>query len=59
MYKHVAKIHNGRKIGVILLGVWLILTGIIQVFGIQILLIDTILALLAVATGTLFLLSGK
>lgn len=59
MYKHVAKFHNGRKIGVILLGIWLILTGIIQVFGIHIPFVDTLLALMAIVTGTLLLFSGK
>ena len=59
MYKHVAKFHNGQNIGVILLGVWLVLTGIMQVFSIPVPFIDTLLALLAIAAGVFLLLSGK
>jgi len=59
MYKHVAKFQNGRKIGVILLGVWLVLTGIMQVFSISIPFIDTLLALLAIAAGAFLLFGGK
>jgi len=59
MYKHVAKFHHGREIGIILLGVWLILTGIMQIFSLQIPFINTILAVLAIAAGALILFSRK
>ncbi|PKM71779.1 MAG: hypothetical protein CVU91_12275 [Firmicutes bacterium HGW-Firmicutes-16] len=59
MYKHVEKSHRGREIGIIVLGVWLTLTGVMQVFSLQIPFINTMLALLAIAAGVLLLFSRK
>lgn len=47
-----------KKMGMLLLGVWLILTGLMAVFSIQIPYIGTILGVLALAAGALILL-GK
>jgi hypothetical protein len=45
-----------KNLGMILLGAWLILTGLLQVVSIPIPAIGTILAVLAVAAGVLILL---
>ena len=45
-----------RNPGMILLGIWLILTGLLPVLGIAMAGIDVLLALLAIATGVLILL---
>ncbi|MFO7945061.1 MAG: hypothetical protein R6U51_12255 [Anaerolineales bacterium] len=45
-----------KNLGMLLLGIWLILTGLLQVFTISIPAIGTILALLAIAAGVLILL---
>ena len=45
-----------KKLGMLLLGIWLIVTGLLQVVSIQIPAIGTILALLAIAAGVLILL---
>ncbi len=47
-----------KKLGMTLLGTWLIVTGLLQVVSIPIPAIDTLLALLAIAAGALILL-GK
>jgi len=45
-----------KSLGMLLLGIWLIVTGLLQVFSIPISGIGTIRALLAVAAGILILL---
>lgn len=45
-----------KNLGMLLLGIWLIATGLLQVVSIQIPAIGTILALLAIAAGVLILL---
>jgi uncharacterized membrane protein YccF (DUF307 family) len=45
-----------RKMGMLLLGIWLILTGLLQVVSIQIPHIGIILGILAIAAGGLILL---
>lgn len=45
-----------RKLGMILLSIWLILTGLLQVVSIEIPGIGTIMAILAIAAGVLILL---
>lgn len=45
-----------RNIGMLLLGIWLILTGLLQITSISIAGIGPILALLAIAAGVLILL---
>ena len=45
-----------RSMGMLLLGIWLILTGLLQVVSIPIPAIGTLLALLAIAAGVLILL---
>jgi hypothetical protein len=47
-----------KKSGLTLLGIWLILTGLLQVFSIQIPYIGIILSILAICAGGLLLL-GK
>ena len=44
-----------RNTGMLLLGIWLILTGLLQVVSISIPGIDSILALLAIVAGILIL----
>ena len=44
-----------RNVGMLLLGIWLILTGLLQVASISIPGIGPILALLAIAAGVLIL----
>lgn len=44
-----------KNLGMILLGIWLILTGLMQVFNISIPAIDIIMAILAIAAGVLIL----
>jgi uncharacterized membrane protein YccF (DUF307 family) len=45
-----------KKLGMILLGIWLILTGLLQVANIQIPDIGIVLGILAIAAGGLILL---
>ena len=45
-----------RSLGMLLLGIWLILTGLLQVVSIAIPAIGSLLALLAIAAGVLILL---
>ena len=45
-----------KHLGMLLLGIWLIVTGLLQVVSIHIPAIGTILALLAIAAGVLILL---
>ena len=45
-----------KNLGFLLLGIWLIVTGILQVVTISIPAIGTILAILAIAAGVLILL---
>ena len=45
-----------KNLGMLLLGIWLIVTGLLQVTSIHIPAIGTILALLAIAAGVLILL---
>ncbi|HEY5585916.1 MAG TPA: hypothetical protein VIK78_15675 [Ruminiclostridium sp.] len=44
-----------QKLGMLLLGIWLIMTGLLQVVSIPIPAIGTILAILAIAAGALIL----
>ena len=44
-----------QKLGMLLLGIWLIMTGLLQVVSIPIPAIGTILAILAIAVGALIL----
>ncbi|MBK5252187.1 MAG: hypothetical protein JJE29_06095 [Peptostreptococcaceae bacterium] len=45
-----------KKLGMLLLGIWLIMTGLVQVVQVPIPAIGMILALLAMAAGALILL---
>ena len=45
-----------KRLGMVLLGIWLILTGLLQVVSIPIPAIGTIMAILAIAAGVLILL---
>jgi len=45
-----------KKLGMLLLGIWLIMTGLLQVVSVPIPAIGVILALLAIAAGALILL---
>lgn len=45
-----------RNVGMLLLGIWLILTGLLQIVSISIAGIGIILALLAIGAGVLILL---
>jgi len=45
-----------KKLGMLLLGIWLIVTGLLQVVSIPIPSIDIILAILSIAAGALILL---
>ena len=45
-----------RSLGMLLLGIWLILTGLLQVVSIPIPAVGSLLALLAIAAGVLILL---
>ena len=47
-----------RNLGMLLLGIWLIVTGLVQVFSIAIPAIGTLLPLLAIVAGVLIIL-GK
>jgi hypothetical protein len=47
------------KIGMILLGIWLIATGILQVFKIPIPFIGIVLGIVAIITGLIFLFSRQ
>ena len=45
-----------KKLGVLLLSIWLILTGLIPLFHLKFSGLDTIMAILAIAAGVLLLL---
>jgi hypothetical protein len=47
------------RLGVLLLGIWLIVTGLLPLLGVTIPASDIILALLAVAAGIVILVGGK
>ncbi len=44
-----------KNMGMLLLGIWLIVTGLLQVLGAGILTIHTILAVIAIVAGALIL----
>ena len=50
-----AKIKLTKNLGMLLLGIWLIVTGLLQVVSIHIPAVGTILGLLAIAAGFLIL----
>jgi hypothetical protein len=45
-----------KRLGVLLLGIWLILTGLIPLFHLKFSGLDTIMLILAIAAGVLLLL---
>ncbi len=47
-----------RNTGMLLLGIWLVVTGLLQVVGAGLLTIQTVLAVLAIAAG-IFILAGR
>ncbi|MDZ7845223.1 MAG: hypothetical protein U5K99_10535 [Anaerolineales bacterium] len=47
-----------KNLGMLLLGIWLILTGLLQVVSIRVPVISALLALLAIAAGV-FILLGR
>jgi hypothetical protein len=47
-----------KNMGMLLLGIWLVVTGLLQVLGGAILTMQTILAVLAIAAGA-FILVGR
>lgn len=47
---------NTKHLGMTLLGIWLVLTGLLTFISIPIPFLSTIMAVLALATGTLILL---
>ena len=47
---------NKKRLGLLLLGIWLIMTGLLQVVSVPIPAIGKILAVLAIATGALIVL---
>jgi hypothetical protein len=53
--KEVNNMNLTKNLGMLLLGIWLIVTGLLQVVTIQIPAIGTILALLAIVAGALIL----
>jgi hypothetical protein len=53
--KEVNNMNLTNNLGMLLLGAWLIVTGLLQVVNIQIPAIGTILALLAIVAGALIL----
>ena len=54
--KEVNNMRLTKNLGFLLLGIWLIVTGLLQVVTISIPAIGTILAILAIAAGVLILL---
>ena len=58
LYEEMSTIKLSKKLGLTLVGIWLILTGLLQVTSIQIPHIGIILGILAIAAGGLLLL-GK
>jgi hypothetical protein len=54
-HKEVNNMKLPKNLGMLLLGIWLIVTGLLQVFSIHIPAVGTILALLAIAAGFLIL----
>ena len=55
---HIKEVNNIRmkqKLGIVLLGIWLVMTGLLQVVSIPIPSIGIIMALLAIASGALIL----
>lgn len=55
-HKEVNNMKLPKNLGMLLLGIWLIVTGILQVVSIPIPAIGTILAVLAIGAGVLILL---
>ena len=55
-HKEVSNLKLTKNLRMLLLGIWLIVTGLLQVVSIPIPAIGTILALLAIAAGVLVLL---
>ena len=53
--KEVNNMNLTKNLGMLLLGIWLIATGLLQVVTVQIPAIGTILALLAIVAGALIL----
>ena len=53
--KEVNNMKMNKKLGMILLGIWLIMTGLLQVISITIPAIGIIMAILAIASGVLLL----
>jgi hypothetical protein len=53
--KEVNNMNLTKNLGMLLLGIWLTVTGLLQVVSIQIPAIGTILALLAIVAGVLIL----
>ena len=53
--KEVNNMNLTKNLGMLLLGIWLIVTGLLQVVTVQIPAIGTILALLAIVAGALIL----
>jgi hypothetical protein len=51
-----SKIKLSKKLGIILLGIWLILTGLLPLVSIQIPHFGIIMGILAIASGALILL---
>ena len=47
-----------RNTGMLLLGIWLVMTGLLQMVGAGLLTIHTVLAILAIAAG-IFILAGR
>jgi len=45
-----------NKVGIILLAVWLIISGLVPLFNLHVVHLDIVLALLAIAAGVLLLL---
>ena len=58
LYEEVSTIKLSKKLGITLLGIWLLLTGLLQIASIQIPYIGMISSILAIAAGGLLLL-GK
>ena len=46
---------NSRKLGMLLLGIWLVISGLMQVVSLPIPNLDMILGILAIAAGVLIL----
>jgi uncharacterized membrane protein len=53
--KEVNNMNLTKNLGLLLLGIWLIVTGLLQVVTIQVPAVGTVLALLAIVAGALIL----